>query len=42
MQGDGSAAKWIVRDGSHPARLPLTLQDAHPVRFRNIWLRELK
>jgi hypothetical protein len=28
---------------AHPAALPLSLQDhGHPVRFRNVWLRELK
>lgn len=28
---------------AHPDRLPLTLQDhEHPVRYRNIWLRELR
>ena len=28
---------------AHPDRLPLMLQDhAHPVRYRNIWVRELK
>lgn len=28
---------------AHPAKLPLSLQDhGHPVRYRNIWLRELK
>ena len=28
---------------AHPDRLPLTLQDhEHPVRYRNIWLRELE
>jgi hypothetical protein len=28
---------------AHPARLPLSLQDhGHPVRFRNVWVRELK
>jgi hypothetical protein len=28
---------------AHPEALPISLQDhAHPVRFRNIWLRELK
>ena len=27
---------------AHPEKLPLELQDhSHPVRFRNIWLREL-
>lgn len=27
---------------AHPARLPLALQDhAHPVRFRNVWVREI-
>jgi hypothetical protein len=27
---------------AHPDRLPLMLQDhGHPVRYRNIWLREL-
>ena len=28
---------------AHPAKLPLSLQDHnHPVRFRNVWLRELQ
>ena len=28
---------------AHPEKLPLQLQDHnHPVRYRNVWLRELK
>ncbi|HSM78923.1 MAG TPA: DUF1080 domain-containing protein, partial [Bryobacteraceae bacterium] len=28
---------------AHPEKMPLTLQDHdHPVKFRNIWIRELK
>jgi hypothetical protein len=28
---------------AHPEKLPIGLQDHdHPVRFRNVWLRELK
>jgi 3-keto-disaccharide hydrolase len=32
----------VAKYQSHPDRLPLMLQDhAHPVRYRNIWVREL-
>ncbi len=41
IQG-GTAFKGLPKYSKHPDKLPLTLQDhTDPVRFRNIWIREL-